>query len=106
MPLCKLVTCIIYLPSGGKILYFSSTLKLYTGEIAAYGIADKQDTSFVLVTLNQLPERASIPFHSDQDSAYTSQVYPAVGKGKGITMSMSRKGAPTDHPPISRESHV
>lgn len=96
----KLVTDITYLPFGGKMLYLSSILDLYNGEIVAYSIADKQDTSFVLDTLGQLPERANMLLHSDQGSVYTSQAYQAAVKEKGITMSMSRKGTPADNAPI------
>ncbi|WP_310551162.1 IS3 family transposase [Paenibacillus glufosinatiresistens] len=96
----KLVTDITYLPFGGKMLYLSSILDLYNGEIVAYSIADKQDTSLVLDTLNQLPEQTNMLLHSDQGSVYTSQAYQAVVKGKGITMSMSRKGTPADNAPI------
>ncbi|KAF6577587.1 IS3 family transposase [Paenibacillus sp. EKM211P] len=99
-PLQKLVTDITYLPFGGKMLYFSSILDLYNGEIVAYSIADKQDTSLVLDTLNQLPKRTNMLLHSDQGSVYTSQAYQAAVKGKGITMSMSRKGTPADNAPI------
>ncbi|MBG9732919.1 IS3 family transposase, partial [Paenibacillus alvei] len=70
------------------------------GEIVAYSIADKQDTSFVLDTLNQLPLRSDMMLHSDQGSVYTSQVYQEAIKAKGITMSMSRKGTPADNAPI------
>ncbi|ETT58906.1 IS3 family transposase, partial [Paenibacillus sp. FSL H8-457] len=38
--------------------------------------------------------------HSDQGSVYTSQAYQEAVKGKGITMSMSRKGTPADNAPI------
>jgi len=38
-------------------LYLSSILDLYNGEIVAYNIIDKQDTSFVLDTLNRLPNQ-------------------------------------------------
>ncbi|MGW8417985.1 transposase, partial [Brevibacillus sp. NPDC055896] len=89
-----------YLPFGGKMLYLSSILDLYNGEIVAYSIADKQDTSFVLDTLNQLPDRPGMMLHSDQGSVYTSQAYQEAVKGKGITMSMSRKGMPADNAPI------
>ncbi|WP_246329212.1 hypothetical protein [Brevibacillus halotolerans] len=41
----KLVTDITYLPYGGKMLYLSSTMDLYNGEIIAYNIGDKQDTT-------------------------------------------------------------
>lgn len=99
-PLQKLVTDITYLPFGGKMLYLSSILDLYNGEIVAYSIADRQDTSLVLDTLEQLPERLNMLLHSDQGSVYTSQAYQSVVKGKGITMSMSRKGTPADNAPI------
>ncbi|KAF6616750.1 transposase InsO family protein [Paenibacillus jamilae] len=38
--------------------------------------------------------------HSVQGSVYTSQAYQAAVKGKGMTMSMSRKGTPADYAPI------
>ena len=98
-PLQKLVTDITYLPFGNKTLYLSSILDLYNGEIVAYNIADTQDTSFVLDTLNQLPDQQGMMLHSDQGSVYTSQAYQEAVKGK-VIMSMSRKGTPTDNAPI------
>nr|WP_148466497.1 IS3 family transposase [Paenibacillus sp. GM2] len=99
-PMQKLVTDITYLPYGGKMLYLSSILDLFNGEIVAYSIADKQDTTFVLDTLRQLPSLRGAILHSDQGSVYTSQAYQEAVKGKGITMSMSRKGTPADNAPI------
>ncbi|CAM4433646.1 Integrase catalytic domain-containing protein [Paenibacillus tarimensis] len=99
-PLQKLVTDITYLPFGGKTLYLSSILDLYNGEVVAYSIADKQDTAFVLDILGQLPDLPGTILHSDQGSVYTSQAYQEAVKGKGITMSMSRKGTPADNAPI------
>lgn len=96
----KLVTDITYLPFGGKMLYLSSILDLYNGEIVAYSIADRQDTSLVIDTLNQIPVQPGVMLHSDQGSVYTSQAYQNAVKGKGITMSMSRKGTPADNAPI------
>ena len=99
-PMQKLVTDITYLPFGGRMLYLSSILDLFNGEIVAYSIADKQDTALVLDTLNQLPSLPGTMLHSDQGSVYTSQAYQEAVKGKGITMSMSRKGTPADNAPI------
>jgi putative transposase len=99
-PMQKLVTDITYLPFGGKMLYLSSIFDLYNSEIVAYSIADKQDTSFVLHTLNQLPNRSGMMLHSDQGSVYTSEAYQTAVKGKSITMSMSRKGTPADNASI------
>lgn len=99
-PMQKLVTDITYLPYGGKMLYLSSILDLFNGEIVASTISDKQDTAFVLDTLNQLPSLPGAMLHSDQGSVYTSQAYQEAVKGKGIIMSMSRKGTPADNAPI------
>jgi len=100
-PFQKLVTDITYLPFGQKMMYLSSIKDLHNGEIIAHSIGDCQDTNFVLDTLNQLPELPEgCTLHSDQGSFYTSYDYQKSVKGKGITMSMSRKGTPADNAPI------
>jgi putative transposase len=99
-PLQKLVTDITYLPYGGEILHLSSILDLFNGEVVASSISDKQDTAFVLDTLNLLPDLSGAILHSDQGSVYTAMAYKEAVKGKGITMSMSRKGTPADNAPI------
>ncbi|WP_404841524.1 IS3 family transposase [Bacillus velezensis] len=100
-PLEKLVTDITYLPYGQKQLYLSSILDLYNGEVIAFTIGDKQDTDFVLDTLDQLPTLPeNCVLHSDQGSVYTSYEYQKAVKTKGITMSMSRKGTPADNASI------
>jgi putative transposase len=101
-PMQKLVTDITYLPFGGKMMYLSCILDLFNGEIVASTIADKQDTAFVLDTLNQLPSLPGATIHSDQGSVYTSQAYQEAVKRKSITMSMSRKGTPADNAPSNR----
>ncbi len=78
-PLQKLVTDITYVPFGQSMLYLSSIMNLYNGEIIAYTVGGT---------------------HSDQGSVYTSYDYQAAVKEKGITMSMSRKGTPADNSPI------
>ncbi|WP_317966657.1 IS3 family transposase [Paenibacillus sp. CCS19] len=96
-PLQKLVTDITYLPYGNSMMYLSSILDLYNGEVVAYSIGDKQDVHFVLDTLQQLPDAGGAMLHSDQGSVYTSYAYQHAVKEKGITMSMSRKGTPADN---------
>ncbi|AVM25118.1 IS3 family transposase [Bacillus pumilus] len=100
-PLEKLVTDITYLPYGQKPLYLSSILDLYNGEVIAFNIGDKQDTDFILNTLDQLPALPkNCVLHSDQGSVYTSYEYQKAVHIKGITMSMSRKGTPADNASI------
>ena len=100
-PLEKLVTDITYLPFGKSMLYLSSIMDLYNREIIAYTISDKQDLECVLDTLNQLPNVSEdCILHSDQAAVYTSHSYQKNVKEKGITMSMSRPGKPSDNAPI------
>lgn len=97
-PLQKLVTDITYLPFGRKQMYLSSIQDLFNGEILAYSIGDRQDTSFVLDTLSKLPSLSEgCILHSDQGSVYTSYAYQQAVKEKGIIMSMSQKGTPADN---------
>ena len=100
-PFEKLVTDITYLPFGQSMMYLSSILDVYNGEIVSQTIGFKQDTAFVLDTLNQLPDLPEgCLLHSDQGSVYTSYAYQQAVKEKGITMSISRKGTPVDNSPI------
>lgn len=96
-PLRKLVTDITYLPFGTSMLYLSSIMDLYNGEIVAYSIGEKQDTSLVLHTLNQLDLEKGCLLHSDQGSVYTSRDYYIACNEKSITRSMSRKATPSDN---------
>lgn len=100
-PLEKLVTDITYIPYGSKMLYLSTIMDLYNGEIIASTLSDKQDLECVIDTLNQLPtiEKTCI-LHSDQGSVYTSKEYQSRVKNKSIIMSMSRKGTPADNASI------
>ena len=100
-PLEKLSTDITYLPFGKSMLYLSSIMDLYNREIIAYTISDKQDLECVLNTLNQINDvNEGCILHSDQGSVYTSHSYQMKVKEKGITMSMSRPGKPSDNAPI------
>ncbi len=99
-PMQKLTTDITYLPFGPKRLYLSSIMDLYNGEILAYTIGSKQDTKFVLDTLNQIDLPKGVLLHSDQGSVYTSAEYYNLCKEKNIIRSMSRKGTPADNAPI------
>ena len=100
-PLEKLATDITYLPFGKSMLYLSSIMDLYNREIIAYTISDRQDLECVLDTLNQLPNISEqCILHSDQGAVYTAHSYQMKVKEKGITMSMSRPGKPSDNAPI------
>ncbi|MGM7267430.1 IS3 family transposase [Erysipelothrix rhusiopathiae] len=100
-PLEKLVTDITYIPYGHKMLYLSTIMDLYNGEIIASTLSDRQNLECVVDTLNQFPDIVQpCILHSDQGSVYTSKEYQLRVKNKSITMSMSRKGTPADNAPI------
>ncbi len=99
-PLQVLTTDITYLPFGKSMLYLSSIVDLYNGEIVAYTIGDTQDQSLVNDTLNQIDVPEGCLLHSDQGSVYTSPSYYQLCEEKGIIRSMSRKGTPADNAPI------
>ncbi|WP_369041432.1 IS3 family transposase [Staphylococcus epidermidis] len=99
-PMEVLTTDITYLPFGHSMLYLSSIMDIYNGEIVAYKIDDKQDQSLVNDTLNQIDIPEDCILHSDQGSVYTSYAYYQLCEEKGIIRSMSRKGTPADNAPI------
>ncbi|ERF48517.1 hypothetical protein N039_12610 [Staphylococcus sp. EGD-HP3] len=99
-PLEVLLTDITYLPFGNSMLYLSSIMDAYNGEIIAYKISEQQNQSLVNDTLNQLNLPSGCILHSDQGSVYTSYEYYALCKKQGIIRSMSRKGTPADNAPI------
>ena len=99
-PMEVLTTDITYLPFGHSMLYLSSIMDIYNGEIVAYKIDDKQDQSLVNDTLNQIDIPEGCILHSDQGSVYTSYAYYQLCEEKGIIRSMSRKGTPADNAPI------
>lgn len=99
-PLEVLLTDITYLPFGNTMLYLSSIMDAYNGEIVAYKIGKNQNQELVNETLKQLQLEPGAILHSDQGSVYTSYEYYALCTEKGITRSMSRKGTPADNAPI------
>jgi putative transposase len=99
-PLEVLTTDITYLPFGKSMLYLSSIMDLYNGEIIAYSIDTQQSQKLVNDTLKQIDTPNGCILHSDQRSVYTSYEYYKLCEEKGITRSMSRKGTPADNAPI------
>ncbi len=99
-PLQLLLTDITYLPFGKSMLYLSSIMDAYNGEIIAYKIGPHQNQKLVNDTLNQIEIPKDCVLHSDQGSVYTSYEYYKLCEEKGIIRSMSRKGTPADNAPI------
>ena len=94
-----LTTDITYLPFGHSMLYLSSIMDIYNGEIVAYKIDDKQDQRLVNDTLNQIDIPEGCILHSNQGCLYILCLL-SIMRRKGIIRSMSRKGTPADNAPI------
>lgn len=82
------------------MLYLSSIMDVYNGEIVAYTIDNHQNQNLVNGTLNQLEIPGSCILHSNQGSVYTSYEYYKLCEEKSINRSISRKGTPADNAPI------
>ena len=100
----KWVTDITYIIYENQAVYLSTILDLYTRDIISYVISKRNDVKLVKDTLEQalIKEKDvhGVILHSDQGFQYTSYEYRAICEDNGITISMSRKGTPSDNAPI------
>lgn len=83
-----LTTDITYLPFGQSMLYLSSIMDIYNGEIVANKIDDKQDQSLVNDTLNQIDIPEGCILHSNQGCIYTSYAYCQLCEGNRIQQKL------------------
>lgn len=100
----KWVTDITYIIHENQAVYLSTILELYNRNIVSYVISKRNDVKLVKDTVEQalLKEEDvhGVILHSDQGFQYTSYEYRALCEDNGITISMSRKGTPSDNAPI------
>lgn len=89
---------------GDQAAYLSTILDLHTRDIVSYVISRRNDVKLVKDTLEQAIKNEKdvhgVILHSDQGFQYTSYEYRAICEENGITISMSRKGTPSDNAPI------
>jgi transposase InsO family protein len=91
----KWVTDITYLPHHGKHLYLSTIKDLFSKEIVAYQISERNDLQLVLDTLEKAVKKEGVTdvlIHSDQGFQYTSHKYKNALQTYTMTRSMSRRG--------------
>ena len=97
-PMEVLTTDITYLPFGHSMLYLSSIMDIYNGEIVAYKIDDKQDQSLVNDTLNQIDIPEGCILHSDQGCLYILCLLSIVRRKRHY--QVCPEGTPADNAPI------
>ena len=100
----KWCTDITYLIYSSQRAYLSTIIDLYDRSIVAYRISRHNDNQLVIDTLLEaIAKRKDVYgciLHSDQGYQYTSDEYRTICESKGVLISMSGKGKPTDNSPI------
>ena len=87
-------------------MYLAAVMDLYARRIVGWAMGAKPDETLVeqalamAVTHRKPPE--GLLHHSDRGCQYTSYAYQAFLKGKGIRVSMSRKGNCWDNAVMER----
>ena len=100
----KWCTDITYLIYKDKRAYLSTIIDLYDRSVVAYRVSRHNNNQLVIDTLLEaIAKRKDVYgsiLHSDQGFQYTSDEYRTICESKGILISMSGKGRPTDNSPI------
>ena len=99
-PMEVLTTDITYLPFGHSMLYLSSIMDIYNGEIVAYKIDDKQDQSLVNDTLNQIDIPKGCILHSLSRQRLYILCLLSIMRRKRHYQKYVPKGTPADNAPI------
>ena len=92
----KWVTDVTFVPTDEGWLYLASMLDLYNREVIGWAMSEHNDEELTLRALDMALETNKPPsgliHHSDRGSNYTSNKYRKALTGRGIKLSMSRKG--------------
>jgi len=86
-------------------VYLAVVMDLHSRRIVGWSVSDKPDTALALKALSEAlvarryARGRGLVFHSDQGCQYTSQMFQAFLKERGITGSMSRRGQCWDNAP-------
>lgn len=101
--LCMDVTYIPVNSASSRFIYMNAVKDLFNGEIIAYDLSLRNDSSLISSTLSKLltlPLEDSCILHTDQGSVYSRVAYFEKLKENRITPSMSRRGNCWDNAPI------
>lgn len=90
------------IPHENRKLYLSAIIDLYDRSIVAHVVSVRNDNRLVFDTFQKavdLNPTASPLFHSDRGFQYTSRIFMAKLRARGMTPSMSRTGHCIDNGP-------
>ena len=96
------VTDITYIQTGEGWCYLATILDLFSRAVVGWALSTSLETTLPLAALDmalllRLPSQGLL-HHSYRGCQYISEAYQAILKGRGITISMSRKGNCWDDP--------
>lgn len=83
----------------GKTVYLATILDLFTREVVGFSVLTTHSVQLVMQAFLSAIHKHPPPLilHSDHGSEYCSKDYLAVVKSLGISVSMSKKGAPWEN---------
>lgn len=83
-----------YLPTGAGWLFLAVVVDLHSRRVVGWATGPRADRTLALAALERAVTRRGQPtlHHSDQGCQYTSEDYRRALAGRGITISMSRRG--------------
>ena len=97
---------VTYLRTAQGWMYLAIVMDLYSRRIIGWSISKRMTVSLVSnalkMAINLRGTHKGLLFHSDRGSQYTSKVFQRSLKNKGITPSMSDKGACLDNAVVER----
>ena len=87
---------ISYIPTWEGTLYLATVIDLASRRVVGYSMPDHLRTELVADALNMACDRrrppAGVIFHADRGCQYTSGVYAALARERGLRLSFSRTG--------------
>ncbi len=91
-----------YIPIGNKsFVYLCVILDLFSRKIIAWSVSKKIDTALAITTIEKAIQvrnpQASVLFHTDQGSQYTSFEFRKFLENHSIVQSLSKPGYPWDN---------
>jgi putative transposase len=99
-PQQKMVTDITFISDGENFHYLSVIQDLFSNEIVAWQLSERNDVKLVLDTVEQWTRKRDVAeavLHSDQGFQYTSQAYNTRLEAFGVKGSHSRKATCLDN---------
>jgi transposase InsO family protein len=94
-----------YVPTAQGWLYLALVLDLFSRKLVGWAMSETMPKELTLEALQVAlgwrdPDPGVLIHHSDRGSQYAAQLYRDVLAGRGITVSMSRKGDCWDNAPM------